>query len=59
MIPVDRIKEIDLNAANGGSRNCVHIKVEGEEDDNNYWNYDDADQIRRFFASEPIDSLRD
>lgn len=61
MIPVDRIKRIDMNAPNGGSRNCVHIEVEGvdEDDDNFYWNYDDADLIRKFFNAETIQQMRE
>jgi hypothetical protein len=54
-IPIDRITEIDLRAANGGSTNCVKI-ITDEDDDmqNYYYNYEMADMLREFLIQQGV-----
>lgn len=51
MIPVDRIKEINLKAPNGGSDNSVRI-VTDDPNDCFIWAYENADAIRKFLQVE-------
>ena len=50
VIPVDRIKAIDMNAPNGGSTNSVRI-VTDDPDERFVWAYENADAIRDFVRS--------
>lgn len=59
IIPINRIKKIDLHATNGSSTNCLMIEMlEDEaaryhavdpESYKYYFNYYDADALRHFF----------
>ncbi len=49
MIPVDRIKSIDLDPPNGGCNNSVRIVTDDPEDDY-IWAYENADVIRSFLG---------
>jgi hypothetical protein len=50
MIPIDRIREIDLRATNGASTNCVEIIVDIDDDmQNYYYNNAVADMLRELF----------
>lgn len=51
-IPINKIVEFDLNGANGGSQNCVIIRCEGREP--SYYNYDQADLIRKFLEESEL-----
>lgn len=46
MIPVDRIKSIDLQAANGGCSNSVRI-ITDDPEEHFIWAYENADAIRK------------
>ncbi len=53
-IPVDSIVDIDYDAPNGGSTNCVCIHT---TQDDFYYNYADADALRVFFNAPSLDQL--
>lgn len=50
VIPVDRIKSIDLQAANGGSTNSVRI-ITDDPDERLIWACENADAIREFLKA--------
>ncbi len=50
VIPVDRIKSIDLDAPNGGCDNSVRVITDDPKDDY-IWAYENADAIRSFLES--------
>ena len=51
MLPIDRIKFVDLNPPNGGCDNSVRFVTDDPADD---WifAYDNADSVRKFLKSE-------
>lgn len=53
VIPVDRIKSIDLHAANGGaSNNSVRIITDDESEDF-IWAYENATALRDYLSPRP------
>ncbi len=50
MIPVDRIKQIDLEASSGGCVNSVQIFTDDPED-HFFWVYSEADSLREFLTN--------
>lgn len=51
IIPIDQIKCIKTeNVKNGGCNNSVQIIVEGYDDYEYIWAYDNADSIREFLS---------
>lgn len=48
VIPIDRIKTVELDAGNRDCMNRVRIHTDDPEDEL-YFNYSDADSVRDFF----------
>lgn len=49
MVPVDRIRRIDLDAPNGGCDNSVRVYL-GDPDEEYIWAYENADAVRAFLT---------